>query len=211
MSYLDEQLQLFYIQENLKSFNYNKIRNVLKTIKNPKEEDLEKLSKILPKTEMSNIQTMASKSSVVKKFYEEEMKKPTNLPQDTAKLQAYTVACFSVLKSYGNKKADSFIDKVIISLYGIFKKYGTYGVTAGLAIKLIAFLGKYLWEFHIQFPELRDIFNIASELSPAATKLIIISLFLLIIAFLLKVWLDSRRSKGDYGSSGKSKSPYEET
>jgi hypothetical protein len=210
MSYLDEQLQLIYIQENLKSFNYNKIKNLLKTIKDPKDEELKKLSKMLPKTEMHNIQSMASKSPDVKKYYEEEMKKTTNLPPDVAKLQAYIASCFNVLKSHTDKKSDSFVDKAILTLYNICKKYGTYGLTAGLAIKLIAFLGKYLWEFHIQFPELRDIFNLSSELSPVATKLIIISIFILIIAFLLKVWLESRRSKGDY-RTGKSKSPYEES
>ena len=209
-TFLDEQLELIYLQEDLRSFTKDKIEKLVKLIiKHPNEDTLLKVSNIVPDVTLKNIETYISKSSELKKNIDIEARKPSTLPTDLKRAYDITAGSLKTLKlSMSSSEKVGLADRLLTGLHYLYADIGKSLSTAGVIVKVITFLAKYLWELHMQIPELRIIFNLAAVAEPYALGAIIYGVICLLLAFLFKLWRDKRREAKKY--IPKSSNSYEE-
>ncbi len=207
MNYLDETLTVIYIQEDLKLFSKDKVKQLVRVLKNPTEKSIETAAKLVPNTPSLNSIEMfvKKKSPEFKKSVDVEKRKARNMTPENSQVYALTITSLNQLRNKArimdNEKMAKIVDNLILKVHFIFKKYGTLALQVGIIVKIIAILGKYLWELGNTFPILFSIFNISAKVAPYTPYAIAAGIILLILAWLLKLWYESRQEEREYKDS----------
>jgi len=208
---LDENLQLIYIQEDLKKISEDKIKKIFSMLKGVNIANVEGIKRNLPDVSYNNVISYIKKSKSIYNNFLKEKQSRSDLQNELKDIRDITISSLKSLRQqmeFKNSSKVSIIDRILIRIHNLFSKYGKLSLTVGILIKIVAKLGFYFFELYHTFPELLIIFNVAAKLAPLAIYGIIGGILLLLIAYILKLIIEKKEKDRNVPRSY-GKNPYE--
>jgi hypothetical protein len=203
--FLEEQLNLIYIQEDLKSFTPEKIKNIFSKVKKINPDNATDIKNQLPHVASYNtIVAFAKKNPGLYDNYLKEKRKKSNLSEETKNIRDMSVAAVKTLHQHAvinkNPKAQ-LIKEILDEIQEFFVSVGAYFLFVGGLVKLTIFLANRFKIIYELLPELTS----SKNDDVIATYLIIIGVCLMLISYAITILrkASKRRKKKDKSTSAK--------
>ena len=200
--FLEEQLNLIYIQEDLKNLYPEKIKEIIYKMKKVNQDNILNLKRHLPSVSSYNtIVAYAKKNPELYSNYLKEKRKKSNLPEESKNIRDMAIASFKTLHQYAVKQNHpkvSIIKLLLDELEEYLASAGIWFLTIGVGTKLLVFLSR-------TFKIFNDLVDVNDH--PAMKFFIIIGTCLLLISWSISKMRNRKKKKKETSSYGKN--PYD--